>query len=190
VFVGGDWPDGGGPGGPGDPGGPGNPGPAPENAQVITATIDADTGGLVISVNPNDRNVNLPAATLNNTATRWTTSGALRPVTVTDTRSADPGWTASGQVGQFASQDAAFSGAHLAWTPNVASRTDGQTVTAGPGVNGALDGGPGLGTSQTLANAPAGSARGTAVLGAELHLGLPTDVESGTYTALITFTAI
>lgn len=186
VFVVGEWPADG--GDPDDPDDPGNP--ELENTQTITATVDTDAGGLVISVDPNDRDVLLPAMALNNTATRWTTEGELRPVTVTDTRSADPGWNAAAQVSEFSSDEGGFTSDHLGWLPGVVSSGDSQQVTPGPTVQGELDGGPGLSTSQILAAAAAGSGKGTCVLGADLQLDLPTDVESGTYTALVTFTAI
>ncbi|MDA1361469.1 choice-of-anchor M domain-containing protein [Glycomyces luteolus] len=181
VFVVGEWPA-------DDPDDPGNP--ELESTQTITATVDADAGGLVISVDPNDRDVVLPALALNSTATRWTTAGELRPVTVTDTRSADPGWNAAAQVSEFASDTGGFSSSHLGWLPGVVSTGDSQQVTPGTAIQGELDGGPGLSTSQILAAAAAGSGRGTCVLGADLRLDLPTDVGSGTYTALVTFTAI
>jgi surface-anchored protein len=184
VFVVGEWPaeD------PDDPDDPGNP--ELESTQTITATVDTDAGGLVISVDPDDRDVVLPAMALNSTATRWTTEGELRPVTVTDTRSADPGWNAAAQVSEFASDAGGFSSSHLGWLPGVVSTGDTQQVAPGSAVEGELDGGPGLATSQILAAAAAGAGKGTCVLGADLHLDLPTDVESGTYTALVTFTAI
>ncbi|WP_205327122.1 choice-of-anchor M domain-containing protein [Glycomyces sp. YM15] len=173
---------------PNDPDDPGNP--DLEHTQTITATVDTDAGGLVISVDPNDRDVVLPALALDSTATRWTTEGELRPVTVTDTRSADPGWNVAAQVSEFAGDAGGFSGSHLGWLPGVVSTGDSQQVTPGAAVQGELDGGPGLSTSQILAAAAAGSGKGTCVLGADLRLDLPTDVESGTYTALVTFTAI
>ncbi|MFG3341013.1 choice-of-anchor M domain-containing protein [Glycomyces sp. NPDC048151] len=184
VFVVGEWPS----EDPDDPDDPGNP--DLEHTQTITATVDTDAGGLVISVDPDDRDVVLPAMALNSTATRWTTEGELRPVTVTDTRSADPGWNAAAQVSEFSSDAGGFSSSHLGWIPGVVSSGDSQRVAPGAAVQGELDGGPGLSTSQILAAAAAGAGKGTCVLGADLHLDLPTDVESGTYTALVTFTAI
>ncbi|MEU6857536.1 choice-of-anchor M domain-containing protein [Glycomyces sp. NPDC046736] len=166
------------------------PDPILEHTQTITAEVDTDTGGLVLSVDPADRTVTLPAMALSPDATRWTAAGELRPVTVTDTRSADPGWNAVGQVSSFSSGDHEHSGSHLGWTPSLTSASESQAVVPGPAVTGLLDGGPGLATSQLLASAPSGSGNGTAVLGADLVLGLPTDIESGTYTALVTFTAI
>jgi surface-anchored protein len=184
VFVVGEWPA----DDPDDPDDPGNP--ELESTQTITATVDTDAGGLVISVDPNDRDVVLPAMALNSTATRWSSEGELRPVTVTDTRSADPGWNAAAQVSEFSSDAGGFSSSHLGWLPGVVSTGDSQQVTPGAAVEGELDGGPGLSTSQILAAATAGAGKGTCVLGADLQLDLPTDVESGTYTALVTFTAI
>ncbi|RRS01390.1 choice-of-anchor M domain-containing protein [Glycomyces terrestris] len=181
VFVVDEWP-----GGDPDP----DPDPELENTQTITASLDTDAGGLVISVDPDDRDVVLPAMALDNTATRWTSEGELRPVTVTDTRSADPGWNAAAQVSDFTGADGGFSSNHLGWLPGVVSTGASQQVTPGPAVEGALDGGPGLATSQILAAAASGAGNGTCVLGADLQLELPTDVESGTYTALVTFTAI
>lgn len=185
LFVVGEWPG-------TDPGPDPDPDPDPglANTQTITAEVDTDTGGLVLSVDPADRTVTLPAMTLSPDATRWTAEGELRPVTVTDTRSADPGWNAVAQVSAFTSGESAHSGAHLGWFPSLTSASASQTVTPGPGVDGLLDGGPGLATSQLLASAAPGAGNGTAVLQADLALGLPTDVESGTYTALVTFTAI
>ncbi|THV29551.1 hypothetical protein E9998_08615 [Glycomyces paridis] len=190
LFVVGEWPEDDDP----DP----DPDPNLENTQAITAELDADTGGLVLSVDPEDRTVALPAMTLAADATRWTTEGELRPVTVTDTRSADPGWNATAQVsdfslagqGQGADGEDQVPGSCLGWTPSLTSKGAEQNVTPGPPVQGLLDGGPGLAASQLLASAAPGAGNGTAVLQADLHLDLPTDVESGTYTALVTFTAI
>ncbi|WP_051704554.1 choice-of-anchor M domain-containing protein [Glycomyces sp. NRRL B-16210] len=190
LFVVGEWPGGDEPGPGPDPGPDPDPDPALENTQTITAELDADTGGLVLSVDPADRTVALPAPTLSPDATRWSTAGELRPVTVTDTRSADPGWNATAQVSDFQSGDHSLSGAHLAWLPSLTSSGDRQSVDPGPKVEGLLDGGPGLATSQLLASAATGAGTGTAVLQADLFLDLPTDAVSGTYTALVTFTAI
>ncbi|WP_255673068.1 choice-of-anchor M domain-containing protein [Glycomyces amatae] len=190
LFVVGEWPGGGDP----DP----DPDPVLEDTQTLTAELDADTGGLVLSVDPGDRTVAFPAPTLGPDAARWSTEGELRPVTVTDTRSADPGWNATAQVSDFSfaehehgtSGDHELSGAHLGWLPTLTSGGERQTVTPGPAVAGLLDGGPGLASSQLLASADPGAGTGTAVLQADLFLDLPTDAESGTYTALVTFTAI
>ncbi|MFI6823146.1 choice-of-anchor M domain-containing protein [Micromonospora sp. NPDC050187] len=164
---------------------PGQPGAA----QTITASIDDTQGALVISVNPDDRAVVLPPAQLNAGGDRWESNGELRPVTVTDTRAGQPGWSASGQIpaGFTGPDGAAFSANHLGWSPRILAQGSGQGVVAGPEI--APPGG-GLGDSAVLGSAPGGAGRGTAQLGAGLRLSLPTDTAAGTYTATLTLTAI
>ncbi|WP_033340613.1 choice-of-anchor M domain-containing protein [Catenuloplanes japonicus] len=151
----------------------------------VTASIDATAGALVISVLPEDRAIVLPPAALSTGADRWETGGALRPVTVTDTRSGTPGWSVSGQVsGGFRSADgAAFGGEHLGWTPAVTSQGARQGVIAGPVA-------PGLAAGALLASAPSGQGLGTAKLDAQLRLSVPTETAAGTYTGTLTLTAI
>jgi surface-anchored protein len=164
------------------------------SAKSVTATISALEGALVISVDPEDRTVALPAAALNAAGDRWEAGGALKPVTVTDTRPALPGWTASGQVAAgFRTQDGAtFTGSYLGWTPAVVQQGDRQAVVAGPVAVPYVSGQPGtgLGDSAVLATAPAGAGRGTARLDAALRLSVPTDTAPGTYTGTLTLTAI
>lgn len=168
----------------------GSPGPAPGASQIVTAALDGTSGGLVISVNPADRTVNLPLMRLSGDASRWETAGDLRPVTVTDTRAANPGWNLSGQVADLTSGRAVIAASCLGWTPRVAAHADGQTVTAGPVVTPGLDGGPGLSRGATLAAAPAGAGLGTARLDAVLALWAATGTGGGTYTTTLTLTAI
>lgn len=153
-------------------------------SKSITATILASEGALVISVDPEDRTVALPEAVLSAGGDRWESNGALKPVTVTDTRAAKPGWTASGQVADgFRTPDGAtFGGGGLAWTPTVVTQAGRQGVTAGPVAA--------LGGSAILGSAPAGSGLGTAELDAALKLSVPTDTAAGTYTGTLTLTAI
>ena len=168
--------------------------PGSDAAKSVTATINETDGALVISVAPADRAVTLPPATLNAAADRWETTGAMKPVTVTDTRSGRPGWSASGQVADgFRTADGdTFTGSHLGWTPIVAQQSDQQGVVAGPVTDprGPGDPGTGLGDSAPLATAPGGAGRGTARLDAELRLSVPTDTAAGTYTGTLTLTAI
>lgn len=165
----------------------------PGNSQTITASIDETQGSLVISVDPDDRAVVLPPAQLNSAGDRWESNGELRPVTVTDTRAGQPGWSASGQIpDDFAGPDGAtFSSGYLGWTPRVLVQGDGQGVVAGPEVPPYVVGsGGGLGSSAVLGSAPNEAGRGTAQLGAGLRLSLPTETAAGTYTATLTLTAI
>lgn len=160
---------------------------APDASQIITALLDDADGALLLSVDPDDREVQLTQLTLNGVADAFTASGELRPVRVVDTRAGKPGWNASGQSSDFTgSAGGTIDAAGLGWAPQVSAQSPGQGVTAGPTVAP----GSGLGTSRTLATAPAGAGRGTATLGAGLDLEAPTSTEAGTYTAVLTFTAI
>lgn len=160
-------------------------------------------GSLTISVDSNPTVV-LPSPVLNADATFLTTNGAINPVTVTDTRAGNPGWTVSGQVTDFHNTVGAdttpINGFNLGWTPNVGTHSLSQTITAGALVSPAspvLDEGAtpadptqGLRVSRTLASAAAGQGTGTAHLGADLALNVPTTVIAGTYDATLTLTAI
>lgn len=162
-----------------------------DSTQIITATLEESAGALVISVDADDREVILDPFELTSDAASWWTSGALRPVTVTDTRAGAPGWSASGQVSDFASSEGnGFSGAYLGWAPKVLSQPTGLGVEAGPAVAPGFPSGEGLATSRTLASAAPGSGLGTARLGADLELQVDTSIQPGTYRALITFTAL
>lgn len=163
-------------------------------AKSVTATINASEGALVISVDPEDRAVALPAAALSAAGDRWESTGALKPITVTDTRAAKPGWTASGQVAEgFRTSDGTtFAGSYLGWTPSITQQGAGQGVVAGPVAVPYVSGQPGtgLGGSAALASAPNGKGLGTARLDATLRLSVPTDTAAGTYTGTLTLTAI
>lgn len=159
-------------------------------SQTITATLDPSAGALVLSVDPSDREVVLPKASLSSAGDRWTSSGRLRPVTVTDTRSSKPGWQLSGQVSDFGGAAGTFSGRFLGWIPGVLAQSGDQLVQPGTAVPSELAGGDGLATSSVLARADAGAGLGTARLGGELELGLPTTVQPGSYAAVLTFTLI
>ncbi|MEH0970755.1 choice-of-anchor M domain-containing protein [Micromonospora sp. CPCC 205546] len=170
-----------------------SPPEGPGTSQSITASIDETQGALVISVDPEDRAVVLPAAQLTAGGDRWESDGELRPVTVTDTRAGQPGWSASGQLpADFTAADgASFSAGHLGWSPRILAQGSGQGVLAGPTVTPHVAGaGGGLGDSALLGSAPDGAGRGTAQLGAGLRLSLPTETAAGTYTATLTLTAI
>ncbi|GIF74599.1 hypothetical protein Asi02nite_41170 [Asanoa siamensis] len=168
----------------------GNPGD-PGSSQSITATIRETDGALVLSVDPDDRTVNLPPATVGASGDRLETSGALRPVTVTDTRATRPGWNASGSVSDFAANaGGGFAGRYLGWTPQVLGQAQGQGVVAGPVAAPGFTTGNGLSRGAVLGAAPAGSGRGTAQLGAELRLELPSETAAGQYAATLTLTAI
>ncbi|UFU02547.1 glycosyl hydrolase 53 family protein [Ruania suaedae] len=159
--------------------------------QTIVATLEEAGGALVLSVDPQDRVVELPTFELTSDALAWVTSGELRPVTVTDTRAGAPGWSVSAQVTDFtAASGDSFTGSALGWEPTVLTQPAAGGVVDGPAVAPGGEDGGGLAISQTLALAPSGSGVGTTQLGADLDLRAPTDTQPGAYTALITFTAM
>jgi pimeloyl-ACP methyl ester carboxylesterase len=167
------------------------PEPDTELSQRINVSLAADAGALVVSVDPNDRIVELSPLGLSANGERWESSGELRPVRVTDSRVTRPGWNVSGQVGPFISDIDDFGPQHLGWSPTITSQAPGQAAMAGDVVAPSDIPGQGLVISRTLASAPAGAGRGTAQLGAGLDLSLPVHLgEPGTYSALLTLTAI
>jgi hypothetical protein len=159
-------------------------------SETITTTVVP--GSLVISVP--DGQVTLPSPTLNSGGDLFTTTGTLKPVTVTDSRAGNPGWTVSGQVNDFSDgQNHAINGENLGWTPSVVDNSTAQTVTLGASVSAANgvaagdNGTAGLKQSRTLAT---GTGLGTTHLSASLALNVPTTTVAGTYTATLTLTAI
>jgi hypothetical protein len=164
-------------------------------SENISTTVLA--GSLVISVD--NQNVTLPSPQLTPDATKLTTAGSLNPITVTDTRAGNPGWSVSGQVSDFSDGSShAINGANLGWSPQLVDKVAGQTITSGPVVaagdalapGAAAPPGVGLGSSRTLATAGALAGNGTAHLSAGLALNVPTSTVAGTYTAVLTLTAI
>jgi surface-anchored protein len=163
----------------------------PAASQTITVPVTTDGGALILSVNPDDRDVTLSDAFLTPSGDRLASDGSLRPITVTDTRAARPGWNVSGQVTDFAtSVGDRFGGQYLGWTPAVVSSAPGQNVVPGTTVAPGSSDGPGLSTGATLATAAPGGGLGTARLGAGLRLELPTETAPGIYRAVLTLTAI
>ncbi|MEU3921713.1 Ig-like domain-containing protein [Streptomyces sp. NPDC029004] len=159
-------------------------------SQDITTTVEA--GALVISVdNPH---VTLPSPVLNANGDLLSTTGAINPVTLTDTRAGNPGWSVSGQLTDFSDGGThLINGQNLGWTPKLIDKGASQTVTPGAavaaanGVAPADAGTAGLKSSRSLAN---GTGLGTAHVGADLALNAPTSTVAGTYTATLTLTAI
>ncbi|WP_422771397.1 choice-of-anchor M domain-containing protein [Plantactinospora sp. WMMC1484] len=158
--------------------------------QQIVATLRESDGSLVVSVDADDNVVQMSDFELGTAGDLWASSGALRPVTVTDTRSGAPGWTVSGQVSDFTANAEVLKGRYLGWTPLVAEQPDGGGVTPGGQVAPGLHGGNGLSVGSPLAIAPPGAGFGTSKLGAGLVIETPTTLAPGTYAGTITFTVI
>jgi len=166
-------------------------GNTPVTGPTITATLGADQGSLAISVAPENRTVDLGSFTMGTGLDRWVATGDLLPITVTDTRAGDQGWSASGRVRGFTTVDGVLldSGA-LGWAPTVLGASAGQQVVAGPEVPSVLSGGTGIKSWKVLATAAAGSSMGTAQLGAGLTLEAPTTLDPGTYIGQLILTVI
>ncbi|MFJ4849697.1 MULTISPECIES: phosphate ABC transporter substrate-binding protein PstS [unclassified Streptomyces] len=163
--------------------GPSCDGTPDDASEFITTTLEPGT--LVMSV-AGDPHVELPTPLLGESGEYLHTSGQLTPVTVTDTRPGNFGWTATAQAGDFTDPAGnTIDATHLTWTPSVADRGNVHTVTAGDPIP--LGDGTGLADARTLAT---GTGPGTADLGAELNLDAPTTTVPGTYTAVLTLTVI
>lgn len=150
-------------------------------------------GSLVISVP--DTEATLPSPTLNGTGTLLTSTGQLQPITVTDNRSNDPGWTLSGEISGPAQGATGFDGEYLGWTPSLVGESPGQKIVLGLTVKPGPDPGSGSGLfgldqPQILAFTTGGVGLGSAHISATLTLDLPTTVRAGTYSVTLTLTAI
>jgi hypothetical protein len=162
----------------------------------ISATVVP--GSLTISVASHQ--VDLGTATINSNGDLFVATGALAPVTITDTRAGDAGWSSSGVTGDFAGQSSSshqVNAYDLGWVPSVVTKAAHQTglTVGGTVAPAALEPGStpsdpsvGLGSSRAFASAPSGSGTGTAVIGAALTLNIPTDTLPDTYTGRLTFT--
>jgi hypothetical protein len=120
-------------------------------------------------------------------ATGLTATGALQPITVSDTRNTFPGWSVTGQAADFTGSGTAagstISGNQLGWTPTgtVSDGTLGGPVAVPPGIGS---------TAAVLASAAVGHGFGTSNLGANLNLIIPPNAAAGPYTSTLTVTAI
>ncbi|WP_436527482.1 substrate-binding domain-containing protein [Actinoplanes sp. HUAS TT8] len=148
---------------------------APDPTEIITTTVEPGT--LTVSVETGD--VVLPSPVLSPDGETLVTSGDIRTVTVADTRAGSPGWNVSGQITDFTDGAShSIPAGRLTWTPAVLDAGPAQHVTAGPPVT--------LDRAATLGSGDVGTAR----LGAHLVLNAPTSTLPGTYSAVLTFTAI
>ncbi|WP_433058805.1 substrate-binding domain-containing protein [Dactylosporangium sp. CS-033363] len=119
----------------------------------------------------------------------FVSTGLLGAVTVSDGRDQTvPGWSITGQVGDFSDGTHTFAGNRLGWSPTVSGQNPGHDVTAGapvaPGTT------PGLPGGAVLATAAAANGLGTTVLGADLSLKIPSTTQPGLYSATLTVTVL
>ncbi|WP_394554041.1 fibronectin type III domain-containing protein [Agromyces sp. MMS24-JH15] len=158
----------------------------PNAQQVAVAVPDTTPGEFVWSVDGTNGLVDLGTATAQ--GDHFAASGSINPIRVTDTRRTGAAWSLSAQVGTFSSGNTLFSGKYLGWTPKVVEQGGG--ALAGDAVQSGFDAGDGLGVARGLAHAATGHAPGSAKLGADLDLKLPTEVAGGAYQATLTVTAL
>nr|BFE59006.1 hypothetical protein GCM10020063_035320 [Dactylosporangium thailandense] len=155
-------------------------GVAPQDESIVT-NVPHDEGVFTMTVT--DVPVRLTTAALQPDHT-FDSTGGLAPVTITDERDQTrPGWSLTGQVGDFTSGANTFSGAYLSWTPAIL--TPNRAGDVRPGDPSAI-----LRDGSELAHAPAAGGLGTTVLGAGLHLRIPSTTQPGEYSATLTITAI
>ena len=161
--------------------------PAPPNSGTVPLAVTIPvTGTFTLTVDTTDT-VTLPVTGL-------TATGATTPVVVSDTRNTYPGWSVSGQDGNWTgsgtAQGASMPGDQLGWTPTSSTMPLTKGVTLFPTV---VPAGPGLGsTPAVLASAPAGLGNGfgTTTLGANLELLIPALQAAGDYTSGLSITAV
>lgn len=176
-------------GGPARAAGPGFRGSGDPVTIEVAATLGP--GSLVISVP--DTEVTLPPPTLSHGGTVLTSVGRLQPITVTDNRSKDSGWTLSGVISGAAPGARGFDGQDLGWAPSLVDESPGQqivlglTVKPGPPTGSGLFG---LAQPQVLAFTTGAPGLGTAHVSAALTLDLPTGTAPGRYSVILTLTAI
>jgi Bacterial Ig-like domain (group 3) len=149
-------------------------------SEPLAVTVPA-TGSFTLTVATGTVNLSVSGATA---------TGALNPITVSDTRNTFPGWSVSGQTSDFTGSGSAaggdISGNQLGWVPTDTSLATGATLggTVTPA-------GPGLGsTAAVLASAAPGGGGGTSALGANLTLDIPASAIAGPYAATLTVTAV
>lgn len=163
-----------------------NAGTSPDNSETINVNIpQPETGSLTLSVDNTPVNLSAPK----NIGTALESTGALSPITVTDSRTPNlPGWDLSGQVGDFSNGTNTFSGSDLGWTPSITSQDTAADVTPGASVNAGAN--PGLTSASPLASAAASHGSGSTTVGAGLDLQVPVNTPAGNYSATLTVTLL
>lgn len=154
-----------------------------QGSETINVAIP-NTGTFTFTVSGTP--VDLGTATSNGSNLEAT--GSLSPVTVSDTRNSVPGWSVSGQVGDFSNGSQSFDGDSLGWTPAITTPNAANDVVAGSAVQPGSH--PGLKEGSGLASAANSKGAGTTVLGGGLDLVVPTTQNPGSYSATLTLTAI
>jgi hypothetical protein len=155
--------------------------PSSDATAITVTTTVAPTGTFTFTAPTN--------ATVTMTVTGDTATGALVPITITETRNTYPGWSLVGQATDFTNPTSNppgdFSGNFLGWAPDDTALASGAVL--GPVVTPSA---PGLDTTAAvLASATAGTGFGTSTVGANLTLTIPPTAPSGAYSSTLTLTA-
>jgi hypothetical protein len=153
--------------------------------EQLPRTVSVPRGGMF--------SVTIRPGTVTMTVSGTIATGALQPITVTDTRRGHPGWLVSGHASAFAGSGTAtgwsIPGSQLGWVPTAVGRLEdgarlGRPVTPAR---------PGLGVATaaaTLALAPPGCGSGRDVLSASLILVIPPGTLPGPYAGTMTITFV
>ncbi|AYG05113.1 purple acid phosphatase family protein [Gryllotalpicola protaetiae] len=158
------------------------------NGQDIQVTLpETAPGDFGWTIDGRNGLVNLGTAT-ESLGDYFEAQGEINPIAVTDTRRSLAPWSISASVTDFRDGANTFSGKYLGWSPALAQ--SGAGAAAGQPVQSGFDGGDGLSVSRGLGSAAQGHARGTAKLGADLDLKVPTSVSKGSYRGTLTITAL
>lgn len=165
----------------------GGGGGSPAGQETVNVSIPTPTEG-TLTVTVDNTAVDMGTAADNGNG-QLEATGQLSPITVNDGRNiSKPGWTVSGQVGDFTHGSDVIDGNDLGWTPSIATPNTANDVTAGAAISAGSN--PGLKQGGTLANAATGKGLDQTVLGGGLDLQVPTTTNPGAYSATLTITAI
>jgi hypothetical protein len=154
---------------------------------IQVAVPDAAPGEFGWTIDGHNGLVDLGTATDHN-GDYYEAKGQINPITVSDTRRSLAPWSISSSVGDFRDGTKTFSGTYLGWTPKLVQ--SGAGAAPGAPVTSGYDGGDGLSASRTLGSAIQGHERGTAKLGADLDLKIPSSIDKGSYRGTLTITAL
>ncbi|MGN8247318.1 fibronectin type III domain-containing protein [Cellulomonas soli] len=158
-----------------------------EGQEIQVAVPEAAPGEFGWTIDGHNGLVDLGTA-VEKDRTYFEATGHLNPITVSDTRRSQAPWSISASVGDFRDASKTFPGSYLGWTPAVVEA--GAGAHAGGSVASGFDGGSGLSVAGTLGYADQGHETGTATLGADLDLKIPSSVDTGSYRATLTITAL
>ncbi|MGQ0843862.1 MAG: hypothetical protein ACT4QF_06980 [Sporichthyaceae bacterium] len=165
------------------------PGAGPPGTQCLGVVVPNFELGEFVWTISGDRFVNLTNRQDRGAYTEF--FGDIDPVLVHDTRLGGPKWSISGYVDEFSG---GLSGRLLGWDPIVLSGLGSAAAVAGPVVQAALPQGSdvdlGLLQSRLLASAPVGHPPMDVRIGAALTARVAADTPPGTYSAVLTLTAL